>query len=628
MPKVALRRGVDWDAIEVVLLEGGPGLAAEVGQVLIANGGRSAEGKFVVSSLTLRRSAAQLGAVLRRHKAEVEYEAPVRDLLERHVEEVEARKAARRGDRLTEAQVQERLQRSRFRRTPTHEQARDLARLLALPHGANFSVPGAGKTATLLAIYETLRESGDVDRLLVVCPKNAFLSWEDEADLCYETESPVIRRITGGYDGALEALSKDAEVYLITYQFLPNVLQLLGEWARNHRTHVVLDESHRIKAGEAGVMGTAALSLSGIGVRRDILTGTPLPHSPEDLRAQLEFLWPGQRILPGFRIEPEASDKAMDEIQRQVGPLYVRTTKDELSLPPIDFEPIPVQLGPVQRELYELLRSEAARAASGMTSPDRAYFRALGRYVVRLLQAASNPMLLTHGLIVGEGTEFSQQGVRAFELLREFSRFEKPAKITAAVERVEDALASGRHEKVLIWTSFVQNIHLLERLLKEHNPVILFGAIGTGDEEDPDTREGRIRRFHRDADCRVMIANPAACGESISLHRVCHYAVYVDRTFNAAHYIQSVDRIHRLGLPPDQRTKIEILEAEGTIDLRVYRRLGAKIKVMSQILNDPGLSALAYDPEDLVELYPGGLEPEDVREVVDHLSQTNDRGGG
>ena len=41
---------------------------------------------------------------------------------------------------------------------------------------------------------------------------------------------------------------------------------------------------------------------------------------------------------------------------------------------------------------------------------------------------------------------------------------------------------------------------------------------------------------------------------------------------------------------------------------------------MSIILNDPGLAALAYDPEDVVEDFGGGIEPDDLDEILDHLS--------
>ena len=105
--------------------------------------------------------------------------------------------------------------------------------------------------------------------------------------------------------------------------------------------------------------------------------------------------------------------------------------------------------------------------------------------------------------------------------------------------------------------------------------------------------------------CRVMIANPAAAGEGISLHRACQYAIYLDRTFNAAHFLQSVDRIHRLG--SDRPSRIDVLQATGTIDINIQQRLSTKIVAMSQILNDEGLRALAYDPKTLKRSLTAGL---------------------
>jgi SNF2 family DNA or RNA helicase len=380
----------------------------------------------------------------------------------------------------------------------------------------------------------------------------------------------------------------------------------------------VLDESHRIKMGASGVYGWAAIQLSGVAARRDILSGTPLPNSPEDLRAQLEFLWPGQQVLPDQRLKSDVTPDLLDQVQSAVRPLYVRTTKKELRLPPLTAEPVGVELGPLQRQLYELLRSEAARVAAGLRAHDVRTLRRLGSQVIALLEAASNPMLLASM----ESLELSDDesvGAQVWELLREITRSEKPAKIRVAVERVDRILSENKSAKVLLWTSFIQNVHLLEKLLRRHEPVSLYGAVATGSEEDEDTREGRIRRFHEDNKCRVMIANPAACGEGISLHRACHHAIYVDRTFNAAHYLQSVDRIHRLGLPASADTRVEVLEARWTIDHRIAKRLKLKIDSMAAILNDTGLAALAYDPLDIIEEFPGGVQFEDVEEILEHL---------
>jgi len=625
MGRVVFRAGDDWDAVEIEAIGGSSALGTELAQVVTSYGGERRETSLVLSRLNFRRSAREIAIVLQRYGAEPEYSPVILALLTAHVEELNAREASKTSDKITREDLRKKLATSRFQRVLTESQVRNLRRLLALRHGANFSVPGAGKTATLLATYEALRYSGAVDRLLVVLPKNAMLAWEDEIAECFPADPPIVRRLRGGYDGVVQALRDDPEVCLITYQLLPNVYSIVSEWCYRHKAHVVLDEAHRVKAGMSGVLAAAAIKLSGTSIRRDILTGTPLPQSPEDLRPQLEFLWPAQRILSDERLESSTSSEAMERTQQTLSPLYVRTTKKDLGLRPPDIIRVSVQLGPLQAELYELLRSEAKRVATGMSARDRAFLRSLGRHVVRLLEAATNPILLTRGTLIDE-TNNAAEHLRAFELLRVFAQREKPAKLTKAVEIATEILSHNAEQKVILWTSFVHNILSLERVLAAWNPLLLYGAVETGEEQDPDTREGRIRQFHSDPRCRVMIANPAACGEGISLHQACHHAIYVDRTFNAAHYLQSVDRIHRLGLRPSQITEIYVLEAVGTVDLRVAARLHKKIEAMSRILNDTELAALAYDPEDVVEEFPAGIEPGDIDEIVEHLVERhNDR---
>lgn len=621
-----LRDGGRQVRFEVDHVEGGAALELE--HTLLLNGATAHAGGFTLPTLAFRRNATDLARLLRRVPASVTFDEGVETLLRTQLSELAARRQAERElQTLSPEEVTERVNLTgRYRRTLTDRQVGNLSKLLALPHGANFSVPGAGKTSTLLALYEAQRGERNADRLLVVAPKNAFISWEEELEECFWEEGrPVLRRLTGGLAGVTRALDEDPEIALITYQLLVNVADRVKTWASNHHTQVALDESHRIKAGYAAVTAGAALDLADVAVRRDLLSGTPLPHSPEDLRPQLEFLWPGQRILPDVRLLTEAPGELLDQVERAVRPLYVRTTKEQLGLPELQVRPVPVELGPLQRELYDLLRSEASRVASGMRRRDQRFFRMLGRHVVRLLQASVNPMLLTQGELVDrDELEPLPEGTRAWELLRELARYEQPAKVAKALERAETILEGD--DKVLIWTQFVINVRSLERLLAPYGAVVLYGQVPTGDSHDPGTREGRIRAFHEDPETRVMIANPAAAGEGISLHMACHHAIYLDRSFNAAHYLQSLDRIHRLGLPDWVHPQVEILEARDTIDTRVADRLKKKVDAMSKILNDPGLGALAYDPADIEEEFAGGIEPDDVEEILDHLQSGDGEG--
>ena len=113
--------------------------------------------------------------------------------------------------------------------------------------------------------------------------------------------------------------------------------------------------------------------------------------------------------------------------------------------------------------------------------------------------------------------------------------------------------------------------------------------------EDLDSRESRIRRFKEDPNCMVLVANPAAAAESISLHEQCNYALYLDRTYNAGQFLQSQDRIHRLiAKDKEQQKYIEVfmLDLPWCADWRVHQALNRKIDNMAQFLNDGSLRSL------------------------------------
>ena len=189
-------------------------------------------------------------------------------------------------------------------------------------------------------------------------------------------------------------------------------------------------------------------------------------------------------------------------------------------------------------------------------------------------------------------------------------------KFRYACQRARELAAEGK--KVLIWSAFTQNVALLAEELEDLGAVYIRGDVPTEDgKDDPfsdykdagddeeETREKRIKKFKTDKNCMVMVANPAAAGEGISLHDVCHHAIYVDRIFNATHFMQSMDRIHRYGRDDDgdiicqkHTTTIEILCCKDSIDMMVHSNLARKMRAMYNWLNDPALNPQlgALDP--------------------------------
>ncbi len=279
-------------------------------------------------------------------------------------------------------------------------------------------------------------------------------------------------------------------------------------------------------------------------------------------------------------------------------------------------------MGPIQKELYNLLKSETARILKKMDKESKEYFRAIGKNSIKLLEAATNPMLLSTNNDIDRGLLSGENESVFFKLIYEYSKFEVCSKIEYLKNRVNEILNKNDKNKIVIWSYFVRNITYLERIFNEYLPVTIFGDIMTGNEDDENTREGKIRKFHNESSCRIMIANPQAGGEGISLHKVCHFAIYLDRNFNAAYFLQSLDRIHRLGLDPKINTYIEILISKNTIDEVLIDRLNNKIKNLGVALNDPNLQALAYEPEDILEIDKEGLDRVDVDSIEKHIFQS------
>ena len=489
-------------------------------------------------------------------------------------------------------------------------QVENIRALLSLPNGANFSVPGSGKTTVTFALHLL---AGDADRFLVVAPRNAFMAWEEVIEECLLPTAPVHARtpfvqLVDGEARILEALQSRPKRLLITYGQLIRVLPSIEDLLSRERVHLVLDESHRMKAGAASRSGTALLRIASLPVRRDILTGTPMPQRPSDLQSQLDFLWPGSGL--GVRIDSGESPRQV------LGNLYVRTTKQQLGLGPRERISVRIELTDAHLAFYSVLSKDIYAQASALRRGRSAVelIRAR-RSVLRLLLAAVNPQQLA-----GQLAEI--QAPEQAALLEQVLVEGPSARIRAAVDLARSLAAEGR--KTLLWTNFRTTLNELRVLLQDLEPAVIDGSTAVGDEENPDTRQGQIRRFKADERCFVMIANPAAASEGMSLHKVCHDAIYVDRGYNATHFLQSIDRIHRLDMPAGILTRVHVLENRlppdvGSIDLSVARRLGEKIRNMEQLLGDPDLHELALDEEAMGASLEESIDWRDVDDLISEI---------
>lgn len=474
-------------------------------------------------------------------------------------------------------------------------------------NACNFSVPGAGKTSVVYGAFAYLSNlSPDdkkyVDKLLIISPLSAFGPWELEYEECFG-EKPTTKRLNGKVDVEekkqyLYSLDP-AKITLLSYASVPKLKEELIYFLRNNRVMVVLDEAHKIKNTSGGVTAEGVLDIATNCSARVVLTGTPAPNGYEDLYNLYKFIWPTKKVIPYEVYQLKDMTKAendprVETLLRSIEPFFIRVKKSDLGIPAAnDHPPIRIPMGAAQRRIYDVI--EKKYMSDIVSNKDSGFKQDLVKArLIRMMQAATNPNLLSVPLknfadYGGFDPEAVAEDDALIKDILQYSANETPAKFVKAKEIIEKILAQGG--KVVVWAIYVKNILDFEAYLRSQgiDCRTLYGAtpVATGDEDEDavDTREKIIADFHKeDSPFSVIIANPFAVSESISLHKVCHNAIYIERSFNAAHFIQSKDRIHRYGLKEGTETNYYYLLSEDSVDEVIHERLIAKETRLREII--------------------------------------------
>lgn len=501
-------------------------------------------------------------------------------------------------------------------------------------NACNFSVPGAGKTSVVYGAYAYLKNLPEndlkkIDRLLIIGPLSSFAPWELEFEECFGVK-PTSKRLSGiTLDAKKQYLydSDPAEITLLAYQSVASVVAELQHFLRTNRVMVVLDEAHKIKnTSDNSVYAQAVMSLAENCSARVVLTGTPAPNGYEDLYNLFKFIWPTKNVIK-YQIgqlkdmSKREDDYRVEGLINQISPYFIRVKKSDLRIPEATVHPpIIVPMKDNQRKVYDFIEQ---KYISEISDPDERLFKSsvTKARIIRLMQAATNPLLLKQPLkqfAISEGIDIAdvEEDDSVLQVILRYSDNEVPAKFEKAKELVDSIIAENG--KVVIWACYIKTIEGLSAYLSSkgiYNKT-LFGEtpVATDDispemEEYALTREAIIKEFNdKTSSLDVIIANPFAVAESISLHKACHNAIYLERSFNAAHFIQSKDRIHRYGLPEGTQTNYYYLVSENSIDETIDERLYAKEQRLIEIMEKMPIPLFTNVSED------GG--DEDIKAVL------------
>lgn len=92
-------------------------------------------------------------------------------------------------------------------------------------------------------------------------------------------------------------------------------------------------------------------------------------------------------------------------------------------------------------------------------------------------------------------------------------------------------------ERVVVFANYIRSVESLARKFKAWEPAIVYGPNG------PEKNAKEVERFHRDSDCRVLIANPAAGGVGFKLGDVAQTVIFAEPVSSPGVFDQCLSRV-------------------------------------------------------------------------------------
>ncbi|HUG91880.1 MAG TPA: DEAD/DEAH box helicase [Planctomycetaceae bacterium] len=417
---------------------------------------------------------------------------------------------------------------------------------------------GLGKTMQAITAVRLLLRSGQVRRVLLVCPKPLIPNWQREFRLWAE-ELPILTVEGDAARRRMMWMMPGAGILIANYELLVRDLAELVEHAGPEIRAgleggaadsepggfghgplpkfdlLVLDEAQRIKNRDSQ---TAQVARSIPRRRSWALTGTPIENRPDELASLFHFL----------EVIPPRGTPDLRQLCRLSQTYILRRTKDLVltDLPPrLDRDEF-LELTPAQEHAYRIAESEGVVQLNGL------------------------------------GESITVQHV--FELvlrLKQITNFDPltgdSSKLDRLLADMEEISASGG--KAILFSQWTKAIDWLKARLDERLPecgtLVYHGGVPTA------RREPILARFRDDPRSHLLLMSYGTGAVGLNL-QFAGYVFLFDRWWNPAVEDQAINRAHRIG----QKSRVIVTKfiSKGTIEERIDRVLRQKRELFETIL--------------------------------------------
>ncbi len=434
---------------------------------------------------------------------------------------------------------------------------------LARNKSADFSELGLGKSLISLSKIDILKQQQLIKRALIICPKSVVLVWEEEIKK-HSTLSCIT--LTGSLKDKIKLLAINSDIYILSYDSVPGRKRTVGILFHfllgRYFGMVILDEVTHVK--NFGAIRTKAITALCDTIKYSIvLSGTPITNSPASIITIYRIMDGGQTFgrnffatrnmffenrgwsFPDWQIREDKKH----ELQKRLYLNAIRLRKEDcIELPPKIYLKRYTELTGINREIYRTIASE----------------------LLKILQFPTGQVNIKNGLV--KLAKLSQLTSGFLYTDNNVQLFPTNPKLELLQEVMEEI---PQNYKIIIYAKWRQDIENITQLL---NKLHIEYAVLSGSTRN---RQIPIQQF-MSGNARILVSQITAGAYGLTL-TVAHTIIYFSLGFSVIEFLQSQDRIHRIG---QTKSCIYIsLLCEKTVDEYMYRTLQEKVNIAKSLLD-------------------------------------------
>lgn len=421
---------------------------------------------------------------------------------------------------------------------------------------------GLGKTAQAIVAANVLLKNNTIDKVVVFVPNAIKIQWKNEIyTWAHGTTSCIVDKNT------------DVRTYdflVINYEKMTSVdfFHKIQKVCTDYKCCIVLDEAQYIK-GRYTKRGMRIRVLQA--AYKWILTGTPLMNNPEEIYNINGFL--GNNLLGPYstfknrhlikgKYGQVTGFRNLSKLRSKLSGIILRRTREDVDIefPTKVYETYDIQLSSDERKVYNAVSEVMNKELTDDVRTTRIF-----EMLTVLKQVCNDTRLLSMSKSVIAKSIVAQYNTDIVS-----SKLKELKKIISSVD--------GR---VVVFTQFKRMAYIIEKELKEYNPLIL-----TGD----NTKEAQelVNKFG--GTCKVQSPHKVFIMTQTGKYgldglQCADYMVFYDLLWNPKDMEQIEDRIVRIRSEGQHKVIIRLIVSDyDKIEQRIMDILNKKNKMIDTVI--------------------------------------------